>query len=45
MDLFVIVPICALIGLLFAGISYMRMKREGTGTEVMQKIEIGRAHV
>ncbi|HRX32741.1 MAG TPA: sodium-translocating pyrophosphatase [Methanoregulaceae archaeon] len=38
MDLFVIVPICALIGLLFAGISYMRMKREGTGTEVMQKI-------
>ncbi|KQC10841.1 MAG: potassium transporter [Methanolinea sp. SDB] len=40
MDLFVIVPICALVGLLFAGISYMKMKREGTGTEVMQKIAL-----
>ncbi|HUU76044.1 MAG TPA: sodium-translocating pyrophosphatase [Methanoregulaceae archaeon] len=38
MELFIIVPICALIGLLFAAFSFMSMKREGTGTELMQKI-------
>lgn len=38
MDLFILVPVCALIGLLFAAYSYMVMKREGTGNELMQKI-------
>lgn len=38
MDLFILVPICALIGLIFAAYSYMVMKREGTGSELMQKI-------
>ncbi len=38
MDLLYIVPVCALIGLLFAGISYLRMKKEAPGDEVMQKI-------
>jgi K(+)-stimulated pyrophosphate-energized sodium pump len=38
MDLFILVPICALIGLLFAAYSYRVMKREGTGSELMQKI-------
>ncbi|HQK55965.1 MAG TPA: sodium-translocating pyrophosphatase [Methanolinea sp.] len=38
MDMFFIVPVCALLGLVFAGYSFMLMKREGTGTELMQKI-------
>jgi K(+)-stimulated pyrophosphate-energized sodium pump len=38
MDLFILIPICALIGLLFAAYSYRVMKREGTGSELMQKI-------
>jgi len=38
MDLFILVPICAVIGLLFAAYSYIVMKREGAGDEVMQKI-------
>jgi K(+)-stimulated pyrophosphate-energized sodium pump len=38
MDVFIIIPICALIGLLFAAISFRTMKKEGTGTEAMQKI-------
>jgi K(+)-stimulated pyrophosphate-energized sodium pump len=37
-DLFIIVPICALLALVFAAYSYVVMKREGTGTELMQKI-------
>ncbi|QYZ79353.1 sodium-translocating pyrophosphatase [Methanofollis formosanus] len=31
-------PLCALLGLLFAGYSFMRVKKEGEGTEVMKKI-------
>ncbi|MDD4254723.1 MAG: sodium-translocating pyrophosphatase [Methanofollis sp.] len=31
-------PLCALLGLLFAGYSYMKVKKEGEGTEVMKKI-------
>ncbi len=38
MDLFLLIPICAVMGLLFAAYSYMVMKREGTGNELMQKI-------
>jgi K(+)-stimulated pyrophosphate-energized sodium pump len=38
MDLFILVPVCALVGLLFAAYSYRVMKREGTGSELMQKI-------
>jgi K(+)-stimulated pyrophosphate-energized sodium pump len=38
MDMFIVIPICALIGLLFAAISFRTMKKEGTGTELMQKI-------
>ena len=38
MDLFILIPICALLGLVFAAYSYMVMKREGTGSELMQKI-------
>jgi K(+)-stimulated pyrophosphate-energized sodium pump len=38
MDLFILVPVCALLGLVFAAYSYMVMKREGTGSELMQKI-------
>lgn len=38
MDLLVWAPICAILGLLFAGISFWSMKKEGTGTELMQKI-------
>jgi len=33
-----IAPICAIIGLLFAAFSFFSMKKEGTGTELMQKI-------
>jgi len=38
MDLLLIVPICALIGLIYAGICYNRMKKESPGEAVMQKI-------
>lgn len=38
MDLFILVPVCALLGLVFAAYSYVVMKREGTGSELMQKI-------
>jgi K(+)-stimulated pyrophosphate-energized sodium pump len=38
MDLFVLVPICALIGLLFAIYAFFTMKKEGEGDELMQKI-------
>jgi K(+)-stimulated pyrophosphate-energized sodium pump len=38
MDLFILVPICALIGLLFAIYAYFTMKKEGEGDELMQKI-------
>ncbi|MGB4052016.1 MAG: sodium-translocating pyrophosphatase [Methanoculleus sp.] len=38
MDLVYLAPIGAVIALLFAGYSYTSIKREGTGTEVMQKI-------
>lgn len=38
MDMLYIVPVCALIGLIFAGLSYVRMKKESPGDEVMQKI-------
>ena len=31
-------PLCALLGLLFAGYSYTKVKKEGEGTEVMKKI-------
>lgn len=33
-----IAPLCALLGLLFAGYSYMRVKKEGEGTEDIKKI-------
>jgi K(+)-stimulated pyrophosphate-energized sodium pump len=38
MDLFILVPICALVGLLFAAYSYMVMKREDEGSDLMKKI-------
>ncbi|PKL59089.1 MAG: sodium-translocating pyrophosphatase, partial [Methanomicrobiales archaeon HGW-Methanomicrobiales-4] len=38
MDLLFIVPICALIGLLYAGVCYFRMAKESPGDAVMQKI-------
>ena len=38
MDMLYIVPVCALIGLIFAGLSYARMKKESPGDELMQKI-------
>ncbi|BBL67055.1 sodium-translocating pyrophosphatase [Methanoculleus chikugoensis] len=38
MDLVYLAPLCAVLALLFAGYSYMSIKREGTGTELMQKI-------
>jgi len=38
MDLIYLAPVAALIALAFAGYSFMMVKREGTGTEVMQKI-------
>jgi K(+)-stimulated pyrophosphate-energized sodium pump len=31
-------PVCALLGLLFAGYSFMNVRREGEGTELMKKI-------
>lgn len=38
MDLLFIVPICALIGLIYAGVCYSRMKKESPGDSTMQKI-------
>ncbi len=38
MDLFILVPICALVGLLFAAYSYRVMKREDEGSDLMKKI-------
>lgn len=38
MDLLIIVPICALIGLIYAGVCFNRMKKEPPGDAVMQKI-------
>ena len=38
MDLFTLVPICPIIGLLFAIYAYFTMKKEGEGDELMQKI-------
>jgi len=38
MDMFLIVPVCALIGLLFAIYAYFTMKKESEGDELMQKI-------
>ncbi|MCK8518495.1 sodium-translocating pyrophosphatase [Methanoculleus sp. 7T] len=38
MDLVYLAPIGAILALLFAGYSYMSIKREGTGTDLMQKI-------
>ena len=38
MDLVYLAPVGAILALLFAGYSYMSIKREGTGTELMQKI-------
>ena len=38
MDLFILVPICAFIGLLFAAYSYMVLKREEEGSDLMKKI-------
>ncbi len=38
MDLLIIAPVCAIIGLLFAAFSFFSMKKESAGTELMQKI-------
>ena len=38
MDMFILIPICALIGLLFAAYSYVVMKREDEGSDLMKKI-------
>ncbi|MCT8336041.1 sodium-translocating pyrophosphatase [Methanoculleus sp. Afa-1] len=38
MDLVYLAPVCAILALLFAGFSYRSILKEGTGTEVMQKI-------
>jgi len=38
MDLVYLAPLAALIALAFAGYSFITVKKEGTGTEVMQKI-------
>ncbi len=38
MNLVYLAPVCAILALLFAGYSYRSIKREGTGTELMQKI-------
>lgn len=38
MDLFILIPICALAGLLFAAFSYRVMKREDEGSDLMKKI-------
>lgn len=39
MDMLIyLAPLCAILGIIFAGVSYMRVKREGEGTDVMKKI-------
>ncbi|MDH7594121.1 MAG: sodium-translocating pyrophosphatase [Methanomicrobiales archaeon] len=38
MEPLILVSLCAIVGLLFAGYSYRTMKREGTGNELMEKI-------
>ncbi|MCK9276842.1 MAG: sodium-translocating pyrophosphatase [Methanoculleus sp.] len=38
MDLVYLAPVGAILALLFAGYSYLSIRREGTGTELMQKI-------
>ncbi|HUM77578.1 MAG TPA: sodium-translocating pyrophosphatase [Methanoculleus sp.] len=38
MDLVYLAPLGAILALLFAGYSYLSIRREGTGTELMQKI-------
>ncbi len=38
MDLLIWAPVCAIVGLLFAALSYRTMMKEDTGTELMQKI-------
>ncbi|MBP2134364.1 K(+)-stimulated pyrophosphate-energized sodium pump [Methanomicrobium sp. W14] len=39
MDMLIyLAPVCALLGLLFAGYSFRNVKKEGEGTEVMKKI-------
>jgi K(+)-stimulated pyrophosphate-energized sodium pump len=38
MDLFILVPVCALVGLAFAAFAYITMKREAPGDATMQKI-------
>ncbi|MBN1168030.1 MAG: sodium-translocating pyrophosphatase [Methanospirillaceae archaeon] len=38
MELLLLVPICALIGLIYAGVCYIRMKKEDPGDALMQKI-------
>jgi K(+)-stimulated pyrophosphate-energized sodium pump len=38
MDLFILIPICALLGLLFAAYSYKDMKRKNEGNDLMKKI-------
>ncbi|MDD1673155.1 MAG: sodium-translocating pyrophosphatase [Methanomicrobiales archaeon] len=38
MDLFILAPLCALIGLVFAAYSFWVMKKEDPGSELMEKI-------
>ncbi len=38
MDLLLIVPVCSLIGLIYAGVCYNRMSKESPGDALMQKI-------
>ena len=38
MDLFILAPLCALIGLIFAAYSFWVMKKEDPGSELMEKI-------
>ncbi|UUX91521.1 sodium-translocating pyrophosphatase [Methanoplanus endosymbiosus] len=39
MDMLIyLAPLCAILGIIFAGVSYTQVKREGEGTEVMKKI-------
>ncbi|EHQ37012.1 sodium-translocating pyrophosphatase [Methanoplanus limicola] len=39
MDMLIyLAPLCAILGIIFAGVSYTRVKREGEGTDVMKKI-------
>jgi len=38
MDLFLFAPVCAVLGLVFAAYSFISMRREPAGNELMQKI-------